>query len=489
MLDRILPASLFGRLVIVLLAGLIPAVLFSSALQYQSWQQQVAHAKGLHLAQHIVNSVKTMESFPAAERPLVAKALNSPRLRIFLSPAPGPAQCKTGSSTAEFARGFRDYLDYAFEQQHAFCIMVADAGEIPTPSGAIAAQDPDYINRFQWFGRTFLVETQLRDGTWLGVEHRTGAADVLSWPLRLLLTVGLMLAVVITLSLLAVRHLTRPLHLLARAASHLGRDIEHPPLAEKGPVEVRRAAQAFNTMKARLQRYVKDRARILSAISHDLKTPVTRLRLRAEMLEDAELRGAFVNDLDEMQEMISATLDFMRGVENPESVQMMDLCALLESIQGDHEALGHHVTINGDAIPPCPVRPIAMKRCLENLIGNGVKYGDAVDIVVERQQDDIVIRIADHGPGIPEDKLETVFEPFYRLESSRNRDTGGNGLGLSIARNIARAHGGDLHLRNAASGGLEAALSLPCAVTEDRRDGKTSCGSQDANTSVYGDGR
>jgi signal transduction histidine kinase len=259
----------------------------------------------------------------------------------------------------------------------------------------------------------------------------------------------------------------------------LGRDIDHPPLNEEGPQEVRRAAQAFNTMKARLQRYIKDRARILSAISHDLKTPVTRLRLRAEMLEDEPLRDAFVHDLDEMQEMISATLDFMRGAENPESVQMMDLCSLLESIQGDHEAMGHTIKINGTSLPPCPVRPLALKRCLENLIGNGIKYGGSVEISVEAHDDDILIRISDCGPGIPEDRLETVFEPFYRLERSRNRDTGGNGLGLSIARNIARAHGGDLYLRNLSDSGLEALLTLPCAVKEERCYGKTQCGGED----------
>jgi signal transduction histidine kinase len=489
MLEHILPASLFGRLVIVLLAGLLPAQLFSSALQFQSWQQQVAQAKGLHLAQHIVNSVKTLESVAATERPLIIRALNSPRLRIFLSAAPGPAQCIPASEIPDYARSFHDFLNDAFEQNHTFCMMAADAGEIPAPSAVIVSQDPDYINRFQWYGRTFLVETQLQDGTWLGVEHRTGSDHALSWPLRLLLTLGLMMTVVITLSLLAVRHLTRPLHLLAQAASDLGRDIEQPPLAVQGPLEVRRAAQAFNTMKARLQRFIKDRARFLSAISHDLKTPVTRLRLRAEMLDDEKIRHALIKDLDEMQEMISATMDFMRGAENPECAQMMDLCALLESIQGDQEAMGHTVKINGDSIPPCPVRPLAFKRCLENLIGNGVKYGESVDITIERQEDDILIHIVDHGPGIPEDKLETVFEPFYRLESSRNRDTGGNGLGLSIARNIARAHGGDLLLLNSPGGGLEALLSLPCLTTEDRRYEETNCGGEDQDVPDYDDGR
>lgn len=139
---------------------------------------------------------------------------------------------------------------------------------------------------------------------------------------------------------------------------------------------------------------------------------------------------------------------------------------LLESIQGDQEAMGHAVEISGDPIPPCPVRPLAFKRCLENLIGNGVKYGESVDITVEREQDDILIHIVDHGPGIPEDELETVFEPFYRLESSRNRDTGGNGLGLSIAR-------------NSPGGGVETLLSLPCLTTEDRRYGETHCGGED----------
>jgi signal transduction histidine kinase len=210
-------------------------------------------------------------------------------------------------------------------------------------------------------------------------------------------------------------------------------------------------------MQTRLSRYLEDRARILIAISHDLKTPITRLRLRVEQLDDHQLHDSFLKDLDEMQAMTAATLDFMRGLENTEPLQPLDIRALLESLQGDYEDMGLSVTLEGDTPPPYPARPQSLKRCLVNLIDNAHKYGQRVTVTLKSEPLQIIV--ADEGPGIPEAALETVFEPFYRLEMSRSRATGGTGLGLSIARNIARAHGGDIILRNRV--GLEAIVSLP----------------------------
>jgi signal transduction histidine kinase len=215
-------------------------------------------------------------------------------------------------------------------------------------------------------------------------------------------------------------------------------------------------------MQSRLAGYVNDRTRILAAMSHDLKTPITRLRLRAELLEDGEARARFGKDLDDMEAMVRDTLEFLKGLESGEPVELVDVAALLESIKEDREELGGRVEIEGRAASHFPGRPRALKRCIANLVDNAVKYGKSAVIAVS-DGDALELRIRDEGPGLPEAELEKVFDPFYRVEVSRSRETGGTGLGLTIARSIAEAHGGSLVLRNRSEGGLEAVLTLPRA--------------------------
>jgi len=226
-------------------------------------------------------------------------------------------------------------------------------------------------------------------------------------------------------------------------------------------MEVRRAAKAFNSMQERLGRYIRTRTGILTAMSHDLKTPITRLRLRAELLEQPELREKFVRDLSEMEQMVNATLGFMRGLDDREPLRAIDVRALAEALQADAEELGATVEVMGEPLAPFSGKSEGLKRALQNLLDNAVRYGRHAQIAIEDQADILNIVVRDRGPGIPEDQLERVFEPFYRLEASRNPGTGGTGLGLSIARNIAQTMGGELTLRNRDSGGLEARLSLP----------------------------
>jgi signal transduction histidine kinase len=266
---------------------------------------------------------------------------------------------------------------------------------------------------------------------------------------------------VVALSLVAVRWITRPLSTLAAAAESLGEDINRPPLAERGPTEVRLAARAFNTMQGRLARFINDRTRVLGAMSHDLKTPLTRIRLRAELLDDAEVRGKFLKDVEEMQSMITQALDFMRDATSREPSQPLDVMALLESMQDDYRDAGRPFEVRGATKGAYSGRPLALRRCLANLIDNAIRYGGASSVEVEERPGELAIRVLDDGPGIPEADLERAFEPFFRVEASRSRDTGGTGLGLGIARNIARAHGGDVTLRNRGEGGLEATLTLP----------------------------
>jgi signal transduction histidine kinase len=196
-------------------------------------------------------------------------------------------------------------------------------------------------------------------------------------------------------------------------------------------------------------------------MSHDLKTPITRLRLRAELLKDPELKVKFTRDLEEMESMVGATLDFLEGVEGVESSVPVDMTALLESLQADLSETGGQVRLEGKPIKPYFGRPAALKRCLGNLLDNAIKYGGSASVNVDDNDDRLEIRIQDEGPGIPPSDIEKVFEPFYRLDASRSRETGGTGLGLAIARSIAQTHGGRLTLENRAAGGLEARLTLP----------------------------
>jgi two-component system OmpR family sensor kinase len=275
-----------------------------------------------------------------------------------------------------------------------------------------------------------------------------------------------MMALGTVMTVWAVRQLTAPVRTLADAAERLGRDVINAPnLPEHGPTEIVTAALAFNTMASRIRRFVQDRTFLLTAIGHDLRTPITRLKLRAEYMDDDEQRMKMLADLDEMESMVAATLAFGRDIAASEAVVRMDLAVLLRTIldeaaDGDPEH-AQKLSYAGPEHLPVQARPLSLKRALTNLVGNALKYGDAARVSLSTPQAKVVqINIDDDGPGIGTKDSELVFEPFRRLETSRNRETGGSGLGLSIARNIIRAHGGDICLNNRTSG-LRATVTLP----------------------------
>jgi signal transduction histidine kinase len=271
-----------------------------------------------------------------------------------------------------------------------------------------------------------------------------------------LLVVLLVIALYVT-----ARSITRPLSRLVSAAESLGRNVRQPKLEEKGARELQDAARAFNTMQDRLQRYLDSRTRVLAAMSHDLKTPLTRLRLQVETtLDDPAIQARFGKELDEMESMVRGSLALFRGLDDDETLAPIDINALVGTLRAEFTEMGADVTVEGEAAQPLMGKPQALRRLLTNLVANAVKFGTRAKIMVE-DGEALVIRVRDEGPGIPPEELERVFEPFYRVESSRNRDTGGTGLGLSIARDVAQAHGGSLVARNLPTGGLEALLVLP----------------------------
>ncbi len=269
------------------------------------------------------------------------------------------------------------------------------------------------------------------------------------------------LAAVALTSWIAARWLTYPIKRLAKAAEELGKNLNSPLIDESsGPSEVQQASKVFNRMQTRIKQQMEERNRFLAAVSHDLRTPLTRLKLRAEKIIQPELKSEVQNDVNEMASIIDTTLDYLRGDEQPEATCLLDIGALINSLAEDARESGNAITVTGK-VDPIRLQPLAMRRCLNNLLENALRYGERADIAISETADEVIIAIQDAGPGIPEEKLEAVFAPFYRLDASRSRHSGGVGLGLSIARDMARKQGGNITLRNAPEGGLISTLILP----------------------------
>ncbi len=432
--------SITLRVATVLLLGLLAAQWIAERLYQEERERVVSHLIAGPLGQRLSMVADKLERTPRPEREDLLQVLNSPRITFTLAAAP-----LSGTPT-----GALKLLQARLRETLGPRRQITVAGESGEASG-----DPPTSAR---------ISFTLSDGQVVIAAHHYPNDSALTPSRHLPLLTGYFLAIAV-LALLALRWAVRPLQRLAQAADALGRDLGGAPLAETGPREVRQAAHAFNTMQNRLASYLNDRLRILAAISHDLKTPITRLKLRSEMLADTAQREKFLHDLDEMETMISATLDFLRGESRQEHSVLLDINALLSTLRDDMQALGSTVELHGEADHPLPARPQALKRCLANLLDNAVRYGGnaggGAHITVEDSAKTLTLHIDDHGPGIAESELENLFEPFRRGETSRNRATGGTGLGLAIARNLARAHGGDVTLGNRPEGGLRATLTLP----------------------------
>lgn len=305
-----------------------------------------------------------------------------------------------------------------------------------------------------------LVSMQLPDESWVNVSlfarltPQTGGHGTI-------LSTTLMALGVIAISILLVRWMTRPLRTFADAAQRLYRGTENVTVPEEGPREVRELASAFNDMQARIKTLIDDRTHALAAVSHDLRTPLTRLRLKTEDVGDGALGHAMRADLSEMEGMIDQTLAYLRGDRSDEEFRQMDLAALLETLVDDASDAGDAVTLAGLPMLAIKARPLALKRALSNLIQNAVKYGAAARLKLNQSGHSAEILIDDDGPGIPGDQVEAAFAPFTRLETSRSKDTGGFGLGLTIARQIIDGHGGAISLSNRPESGLRVTVSLP----------------------------
>lgn len=309
-------------------------------------------------------------------------------------------------------------------------------------------------------GGHYALLVELTDHSWLMVSAASRSWGLAEGP-RSVIVLVLVLISTALVTLIATRRLARPLQHFAQGVRRFGADFRAPPIEPVGPEEIRQAILAFNGMQAQLQHFIQDRTQMLAAISHDLRAPLTRLRLRGEFIEDRDQQQKLFRDVDEMQAMINTALEFFRDDARLEQATALDLSELLQTLVDDYRDQSIDIAFSG---PPRLVyfgRPLGLKRVMTNLVDNAIHYGHAPEIQLQQQPGQMVIRVLDRGPGIPSAFHEQVFLPFFRLEGSRNKSTGGVGLGLSSARAIVLEHGGTLTLRDRLGGGLEAVVILP----------------------------
>jgi signal transduction histidine kinase len=475
-MKRFFPKSLFGQTILILLVGLVISHAVGAWIYAGAREQAVRAIGGFAAAQRVANLSRLVEEAPSDWRPRIVQALSDPTFRVALLPEP-PAQLPADAEGA--AAAVEDYVRQqlpALANRQVRAAVFAPAGgapfdhrPFPGPMGEPGGMGgmmhgmmgPGY-GGFGAFGawRGLQVAVKLSDGEWLSFATALPqSAPSVSW--QFIISLALMGVIVLVVSVWAVRRLTAPLGMLSAAADRLGRDVAAEPLVEAGTIEMRDAARAFNRMQERLRRLIESRTQMLAALSHDLRTPLTLLRLRTEEVADAEERDKMLNTIGEMDEMIASTLAFARDEVRAEPRRRVDIAALLTSAVDDMADAGMPVTMQPAAALIHECQPGALKRAIANLLDNAVKYGKRAQVAIATVGKAIEITIDDDGPGIPEAELPRVFQPFYRVEDSRNRDTGGTGLGLAIAQSIVQAHGGELTLANRAGGGLRACIKLP----------------------------
>jgi signal transduction histidine kinase len=441
---RLLPQTLVGRTLLVLVSALVLTQLAGVLMFWLAHEQMAAKLDNTQTAERIASIVQLIEQAPEEDRGRLARGLDRPGLKVGWGKAP----ILPPGAKAVFDTPLQDELVRRLPGR------VLHAGF--RPPQPIPESGPQ---AGPGFGRPgppqLLAAVTLEDGTWLNFVIPFISDDKL-WRPQVYWPVGIGLVVVVILSILAVRYAVRPLSILTKAADRLGRDVLAPPVLISGPKEVEQAATAFNRMQARLRRFVEDRTQMMAAISHDLRTPITRLKLRAEFIEDDEQRQKILADLDEMEAMISSTLAFARDDAAREAKAQTDIVGILIDLCDQFEA-----SYDGPDELTMTLGANGIKRAFANLIENACKYGGGARVTLRVKDDMAEIAIEDDGPGVPVSELEKVFAPFYRLETSRNRETGGTGLGLAVARSAIRANGGDIALSNRTRGGLTALVTLP----------------------------
>lgn len=437
--------TIAGRTIVVLVAGLAISLGLSQYLYQRGMERELREGNASRLADRLIVLRETLMRLPEGERDEAAHALSGGPLQLHWSPEVLSVAGGTPDPTSVRIREILFERLAGLEQQQLVIGSNPDANA--TPGG----HRTDHLT---------LISLALTDGTWLNMSLAQVQEPGLASPsfIRALLLLSLAVGL---LSYLMSLWLTRPLRDVAKAARRIFAGTQDVTLAETGTREVRDLVAAFNDLQDRIKRLVGDRTNMLAAVSHDLRTPLTRLRLRVEGLGMKEPKESIIRDISEMESMLDATLAFIRGDASEEPVEQIDLAAMLQTIANEFEDAGQPVDLASIDNLIITARPQTMKRAIINVVQNALKHGGSARIETLKAGRDVRIVITDNGPGIPEDQLESVFAPFTRLDQSRNSTSGGHGLGLTIARIAIRLHGGDVTLANRRHRGLTATISLP----------------------------
>jgi signal transduction histidine kinase len=463
--------NLRGQLVLLIVAALAVAQTISLWLFVDERGLAVRAALGFEAAGRAANVALLLEEAPQSLQQAILRAANSPLVRFDLSDIPAVDHESHADGGAVEAR-VRGLLGGANDREIRVELHEVEQGIPPMPH---LAPEMAEMHLAMMRGELSAIEMQLSialaDGQWLNVGTRFERPP-LQWPWASIVSFGITAAIILVSACwFLLTRLTGPLLRVSRAADRLGKGEAVDPLPLIGPSEVRGLTQAFNRMQARLTRFVADRTRLLAALGHDLRSPLTAMRVRAEMVDEDETRESLVASIEEMQEMVDATLAFARGMASSEVYETVDLKTYLKQLQADMIDGFTLDTANSISVS---LRPQSVRRALRNIIENAQRYGGGAEVTFVHDAEYVQIRVSDNGPGVPEAELEQVFEPFFRLEKSRSRETGGTGLGLSIARTIVRAHGGDVALTNRTEGGLLVTVTLPLETEPDQQERNTS---------------
>lgn len=470
---RWLPRSLLGRMLLLTLLAILAAQTLSSVIwlsQLRATQLEGLVTTARSLAHSMSASVRYFRSLPVNYRPLVLDqlrsmggtrfvvSLNDRPLQMKLLPATPRKQAVTEAVTEVLRQVLGNAADISVTFVSPSDLRIFNGGlkldELPR-SWAHYALTLEPINP-----PVLVTQIRLAPGEWLYIasllpEPYTSLEEPIL-PTQQLWFILLTTAFLLLFIGLLVHLQSRPLKRLARTARHLSLGAEVEPVAEGGGREVVEVARAFNAMRERISRYLTERSRLFSAISHDLRTPITRLRLRVELLDDESLQSKFGRDLDDLELLVKGALQCVKDTDIHENIEPVDLNHLLHGLTEPYLGSGR-VTLDGAARDLYPGKPLALRRCIGNLLDNALKYGERAHLNIEDDAEAFVLHVDDEGPGVPEQKLEQVFEPHFRLASQQQ----GYGMGLGIARNLAHSHGGELSLRNLRDGGLRVTLWLP----------------------------
>ena len=452
------PRTLRAQLVLLILLALTAAQAVNLFWFADERSLAVRAALGAEAAERAANAARLLEEAPASLHPSIIRAASTPLLRFDVAGAPSVDHTTHDQRGAAEAR-VRAFLGERFGGEIRAELHEIDSAKLPltylNPEMAEAHRE---MMRGQMLAIELKLSIELSDGQWLNAGTLFERPP-LQWPVHSIITFALSAGFILTAVFwFVLAQVARPLGRLAMAAEKLGPEEKVAVLPAAGPQEVRELASAFDRMQDRISRLVAERTRMLAALGHDLRSPLTAMRVRAELIEEDETRTSMISLIEEMQEMAETTLSFARGLSASGRPEDCDLGWFLEDLC--REMPEGFLLEHGDPVSVC-LHPAAMRRALRNVIENALRYGGAARVAYGVTEGNAVIAVADDGPGIPEADLEAVFEPFLRLENSRSLETGGHGLGLSIARTILRAHGGDISLHNSPGGGLRAALTLP----------------------------